>query len=550
MHARAAYVHTVSALVHTCVCRRVVKCPDCPIGGLVSERLDTHMRHMCQKRSVVGLFDLDIVLAFERPNYEEPEKGDCSERLQRCRQDFLSRRIKVRNAATGEFDTATIMHYRETDGRFRIQFPDGFKWRYLGELDFVIADDSKWDCGYISASQMSHHMLTECPKRAVMCRLGCGQRVLERGREVHESEQCGMRTVLCPLKCGHSMAAEDILEHCEELCTLREVYCGSCGLAMPFPDLEKHVVTDCPLAVSRCPQGCGKDLKVGSVDTHLSEECVKRIVTCPDCNDSSLFADELPLHLAGTLRDQECGARTIPCTLGCGEPVVAAKLPDHLQNSCHKRTITCECGFELIAETHSDHKILDCPAVIRYCSLGCGEKMRVMEMKEHQSTTCEMRHLAGGKLVACTLGCGVLVSFAEQFTHMTSSCTKRIVECVNKCSEVVRFEDQDEHSLVCRNRRVTCGNKSKVCLRQVRCWFARDNAGKKQLVCCENHQSNALMWAVEKGETKVSALCNLLPNLLSPANPPQLATARQLHARADGEPRPRLRDTFRRHAAH
>ena len=54
------------------------------------------------------------------------------------------------------------------------------------------------------------------------------------------------------------------------------------------------------------------------------------------------------------------------------------------------------------------------------------------------------------------------MSFAEQFTHMTSACPKRIVECVNKCAEVVRFEDQEEHTQVCRNRRVPCGNKSKV----------------------------------------------------------------------------------------
>jgi hypothetical protein len=44
-----------------------------------------------------------------------------------------------------------------------------------------------------------------------------------------------------------------------------------------------------------------------------------------------------------------------------------------------------------------------------------------------------------------------------------------------------------------------------VCLRQVRAWFAKDDGGKRQLVCCENHQSNALMWAIEKGEVKVSS---------------------------------------------
>jgi hypothetical protein len=193
------------------------------------------------------------------------------------------------------------------------------------------------------------------------------------------------------------VAAEDLLDHMENHCPLRDVYCGSCGLSMPLPKLDKHLVTDCPLAVSRCPQGCGADLKVGNFDDHLKFECPKRIVTCPGCGDNSLFADELEGHLDGTLRDQECGTRKVNCEL-CDKLVVAKDMPNHLDNECDKRIIVCDCGLEIVAETQSDHRILECPAVIRYCSLGCGEKMRVMEMKEHQATVCEKRHLAGGKV--------------------------------------------------------------------------------------------------------------------------------------------------------
>jgi len=482
--------------------RRVVKCPNCPIAGLVAERLDTHLEHMCSKRRVKSLFDLDPVLADERPGYEESERGSCIERLQRCRLDYIGRRIKVRNKEKKCFETATIKHFRESDGRFKIQFPDGFKWCHLSELDFLILDNWKWTCGYISSSTMSRHLLEDCSHRAVMCRLGCGQKIFERGRVTHENEQCPKRLIKCHLGCGLTLEAEEIFEHAENLCPLREVMCGSCGQSLPLPELENHMVTDCPLAKKRCPQGCGAELQVGRFEKHTKEECPKRLVTCEKCGDDSLFADELEGHLAGTLRDQECPMRNIKCEL-CGNEVIARDMEDHVSNVCPKRVITCDCGMKIVAENQSDHRILECNAVTRYCSLGCGQKMRVMDMENHQKTDCPKRHLIHGKLLLCPLGCGAQVSFAEQFTHMTSICPKRIVECENHCPEVVREEELADHRLVCRLRKVSCGAKSDVCLRQVRCWLTQDMEGKRQLVCCENHQSNALMWAVQAKETKL-----------------------------------------------
>ena len=485
--------------------RRVVKCPKCPIGGLVAERLETHKDCLCPKRKVKGLYDLDPIVADQRPTYEEVEMGDCPERMQRCRLNYIGRRIGVRKDKSSDvFETCTIVHYRESDGRFRIQFPDGFKWRSLAELDFVIKDDSNWDCGWISPSCMHRHMAKDCKYRAVLCRLGCGQRVFERAREKHEAEQCPKRIVTCTLGCGKRMAAEDLMDHTEHECEQREVLCGSCGLNLPLPLLEEHMRTDCPLAMSRCPLGCGVELKLGRIDNHVKTECPKRLVTCEVCGDDQLFADELESHLNGTLRDHECKMRKITCEL-CHEMVVAKDMENHLSSHCEKRTIVCECGASIVAEMQSNHRILECPAVIRYCSLGCGRKLRVMDMAEHQKTDCEKRHLIAGKLLLCPLGCGAQVSFNEQFTHMTSVCPKRIIECENKCSEIVREEEKEEHMLVCRFRRVTCGSKSKVCLRQVRSWFFMNKeTNKKELVCCENHQSNALMWAVEEGEIKLA----------------------------------------------
>ena len=103
--------------------------------------------------------------------------------------NYIGRRLSVKNEKTDQFETCTVVHYRETDDRFRIQFPDGFKWRSLAELEFVILDNSNWDCKWVSESCMKRHMQSECRYRAVLCRLGCGQRVFERGRVKHEEER-------------------------------------------------------------------------------------------------------------------------------------------------------------------------------------------------------------------------------------------------------------------------------------------------------------------------------------------------------------------------
>ena len=56
---------------------------------------------------------------------------------------------------------------------------------------------------------MKRHMQSECKFRAVLCRLGCGQRVFERGRVKHEEEQCPKRIVSCPLGCGKVRVREE-----------------------------------------------------------------------------------------------------------------------------------------------------------------------------------------------------------------------------------------------------------------------------------------------------------------------------------------------------
>ena len=105
----------------------------------------------------------------------------------------------------------------------------------------------------------------------------------------------------------------------------------------------------------------------------------------------------------------ECPKRILDCSLGgegCGARFAAEDEPRHVRDVCPKRTVTCECGMRLVAETLGDHKILDCDAFLRYCSLGCGAKLRQMDMKAHQETECVKRHLMIGKRVACPLGCG------------------------------------------------------------------------------------------------------------------------------------------------
>ncbi|CAN0100545.1 unnamed protein product, partial [Ectocarpus sp. 13 AM-2016] len=82
-----------------------------------------------------------------------------------------------------------------------------------------------------------------------------------------------------------------------------------------------------------------------------------------------------------------------------------------------------------------DHRITACLAVVSYCSLGCGVKVRKMDVDLHQEKHCERKTLRTlSKMIDCPLGCGHLILRQWEFQHRTFDCPKRPALCPRGCS--------------------------------------------------------------------------------------------------------------------
>jgi hypothetical protein len=73
------------------------------------------------------------------------------------------------------------------------------------------------------------------------------------------------------------------------------------------------------------------------------------------------------------------------------------------------------------------------------CVNKCGEMIRTKQMNNHINNDCIYR------FVACPLLCSYKIRYNDSYNHITNICTNRITKCTNKCliSENPRTEDND-----------------------------------------------------------------------------------------------------------
>lgn len=70
--------------------------------------------------------------------------------------------------------------------------------------------------------------------------------------------------------------------------------------------------------------------------------------------------------------------------------------------------------------------------------------------------------------------------------------------------QIIRYEQLEMHSLICRYQPVSCDVDSGDCVRKMESWLAGDVAqGAGQLVKCK-HDGNGLLWAAK--HNKVSEM--------------------------------------------
>ena len=128
-----------------------------------------------------------------------------------------------------------------------------------------------------------------------------------------------------------------------------------CGEWLLMEEQKKHVIDVCPKRMLPCDLHCGLFLRAefwewaGTRQVHEENECVKRLVLCPqNCKKSVVFED-LEIHC-----QTQCAKRRIPplhCRLGCGKiwiggmdrfKAMMEEREDHEKEECGERNVQCD----------------------------------------------------------------------------------------------------------------------------------------------------------------------------------------------------------------
>ena len=125
--------------------------------------------------------------------------------------------------------------------------------------------------------------------------------------------------------------------------------------------IDTHL-NSCPYQLVPCTNECGKQIRRRLLQTHLTDNCPKRMVNCQYCNRKgahNLITSRIHLN--------ECPDRPIKCSnRSCNEKIPRHSLASH-NETCPKAIIPCE-----------------------YNTVGCNKKMKREKQEEHNEESTIM----------------------------------------------------------------------------------------------------------------------------------------------------------------
>ncbi|XP_042290083.1 TNF receptor-associated factor 6 [Thunnus maccoyii] len=143
------------------------------------------------------------------------------------------------------------------------------------------------------------------------------------------------------------------------------VRCPNAGCAdkMELRHLENHVA-QCQFATVPCPQ-CQKSVRKSNVEEHITVECQRRPVSCPDCVACFVY-EERELH------EQQCPFANVTCQY-CEMVLIRDQMESHCDTDCPKAPIACN-----------------------FSTFGCKERMQRHNLAQHMQefTQMHMRYMA------------------------------------------------------------------------------------------------------------------------------------------------------------
>ncbi|XP_071414752.1 TNF receptor-associated factor 6 [Pithys albifrons albifrons] len=136
-----------------------------------------------------------------------------------------------------------------------------------------------------------------------------------------------------------------------------------CSMKMELRHLEDHQL-QCEFSTVECPQ-CQGSFQKNHLKEHVTQECPRRQVCCPNCATSMAYEDK-------ELHDQTCPLANVFCEY-CNTVLIREQMPNHYNNDCPTAPVPCF-----------------------YSAFGCPEKMQRNELARHMQefTQVHMRMMA------------------------------------------------------------------------------------------------------------------------------------------------------------
>jgi ankyrin repeat protein len=172
----------------------------------------------------------------------------------------------------------------------------------------------------------------------------------------------------------------------------------------------------------KCPLGCGADIPNASPDVQRA-------------------------HMA------ECPYRVVECPYGCGVRLLQFReLATHADTTCGRRHIVCyDCKETYVLADEEYHRNNVCKTRLLKCvNDECGQTIRWCDIEKHQAT-CSWR------IVECPQKCGDMMPFAVTYEHCRTDCKRRRINCPQQCLSWIMWMNLDHHMRdTCPCRPVLC----------------------------------------------------------------------------------------------
>ena len=272
--------------------------------------------------------------------------------------------------------------------------------------------------------------------------------------------------VYCTYKSKGCLWAGELqkLEKHELFCINKPIKCEFCKEFQGTNKEMKQHTKSCSAGsrLSPCPKGCGANIMLKNIETHVRKKCPLTVVKCKYCMDFQAPRNKMMKHEKSCHSSEKAKLARMSCPNVCGMWLMPDEVNTHIDNDCPHTVIFCEhCKtFQAPRNKMNDH-VRSCPRLIPKpkarsrarlspCPNGCGVQMKPKDIVRHIQEHCPLavvvcRHCkefeappkkiksheesCSSNIEVCPNGCGVKMHTSKIKAHTDNECSLTVVSC-------------------------------------------------------------------------------------------------------------------------